>query len=451
PNPAAKAANTEAANTESTNETDPSPAVGQDHERVARLRAHYAPLLERIREGAARRDQTRELPRQEIRDLAAAGFGALRVPQEYGGEGLTVPEFFELVTDLAAADSNLAQALRGHFALVEDRLLAPLGASRDRWLRRFVAGEIAGNAWTEVGSTQLGGVNTVVTRHEDGTATVTGEKYYSTGSIFADWIDVWSRDAATGEDVISLVSTRQDAVELSDDWTGFGQRTTGTGTTVFRAAKVEEVVPVTERFRYQTALYQQVLLSVLAGVARAASRDVGAVLAARKRGYSHGNAEETSRDPQLLAVVGEVDSAAFAAAAVSARAAEALQGAYDAGVALRAAQDSVPDGEDVALRTEALRVADDAAVDRAELATAQGQVALSTSVPAAVTRLFDALGASATDTGTDLDRHWRNARTAASHNPWVYKARIVGEHVVHGEAPVRLWSVGKTSAASSAV
>lgn len=431
PNPA-----DEPAQPEVTNGTDPSTTVGPSQARLSRLRARYAPLFERIREGAAYRDQHRELPRQEIRDLAAAGFGALRVPEEYGGEGLTLPEFFELLTDLAAADSNLAQALRGHFALVEDRLLAPVGVQRDRWLYRFAAGEITGNAWTEVGSTHLGGVNTLVTRHEDGTATVTGEKYYSTGSIFADWIDVWSRDKATGEDVISLVSTHQDAVELSDDWTGFGQRTTGTGTTVFRAARVEDVVPVSERFRYQTALYQQVLLSVLAGVARAASRDAAAALAARQRGYSHGNAADTSRDPQLLAVVGEVDSATFAAAAVSARAAVALQGAYEAGVALRAAASS---------QAEDLRAADTAAVDRAELATAQGQVALSTLVPAAVTRLFDALGASATDTGTALDRHWRNARTAASHNPWVYKARIVGEHVVHGEAPIRLWSVGKTS------
>jgi alkylation response protein AidB-like acyl-CoA dehydrogenase len=70
---------------------------------------------------------------------------------------------------------------------------------------------------------------------------------------------------------------------------------------------------------------------------------------------------------------------------------------------------------------------------------------LSRSVPAAVTRLFDALGASATDTGRDLDRHWRNARTAASHNPWVYKARIVGDRAVNGVPPLRLWAVGRAS------
>jgi hypothetical protein len=41
-----------------------------------------------------------------------------------------------------------------------------------------------------------------------------------------------------------------------------------------------------------------------------------------------------------------------------------------------------------------------------------------------------------------LDRHWRNARTVASHNPWVYKARIVGDWSVNGTAPTPIWHVG---------
>lgn len=37
----------------------------------------------------------------------------------------------------------------------------------------------------------------------------------------------------------------------------------------------------------------------------------------------------------------------------------------------------------------------------------------------ATTRLFDALGASAAKREHGLDRHWRSARTLASHNPRV--------------------------------
>lgn len=60
----------------------------------------------------------------------------------------------------------------------------------------------------------------------------------------------------------------------------------------------------------------------------------------------------------------------------------------------------------------------------------------------AATRLFDALGASATRSATALDRHWRNARTVSSHNPLVYKARIVGDLVINGHTPPFVWRVG---------
>jgi alkylation response protein AidB-like acyl-CoA dehydrogenase len=41
-----------------------------------------------------------------------------------------------------------------------------------------------------------------------------------------------------------------------------------------------------------------------------------------------------------------------------------------------------------------------------------------------------------------LDRHWRNARTVASHNPVIYKARNIGNWLVNGEAPTFIWQIG---------
>lgn len=43
-------------------------------------------------------------------------------------------------------------------------------------------------------------------------------------------------------------------------------------------------------------------------------------------------------------------------------------------------------------------------------------------------KLFDVGGASATKQEFNLDRHWRNIRTLASHNPTNYKARTIGDH-----------------------
>jgi alkylation response protein AidB-like acyl-CoA dehydrogenase len=393
----------------------------------AGLAARFRPIFARIATGASAREQDHQLPYEQIKELTAAGFGALRVPVTDGGLGASLPQLFRLLTELAAADSNIAQALRGHFAFVEDRLVAS-GEQRDRWLARFVAGEIVGNSWTEVGTVTVGDVITRVRPAADGQPgklVVNGTKYYSTGSIFADWIDTFAQVGDTGKNVIAVVNAHQPGVTHSDNWDGFGQRTTGSGTSTFVDAVVaeEDVIDFDTRFTYQTAFYQAVLLSVLAGSIRAAEREIAAEVKARTRIFTHGNSQSFATDPQILQVVGEVSAQAFAAEAIVEKAAWALQGAYE-GAFLN---DPVEE--------ERLN-------DIAELESAQAQVVLVALATRATSDIFDALAASGVSTSKNLDRHWRNARTAASHNPWVFKARIVGDYVVNGTPPNRIWSIG---------
>ncbi len=139
-------------------------------------------------------------------------------------------------------------------AFVEDRLNQPDSEDRQRWFRRFVDGDIVGSGWSETGSVRLGDVNTTVSPTGHGWQ-LTGEKFYSTGTLYADWIDVYAKRTDNQRDVIAVVSTHQDSVERDDDWDGFGQRLTGSGTTRFREAHVEpaHVYDFSERFRYQTA------------------------------------------------------------------------------------------------------------------------------------------------------------------------------------------------------
>ncbi|PXZ82202.1 monooxygenase, partial [Pseudomonas aeruginosa] len=46
-------------------------------------------------------------------------------------------------------------------------------------------------------------------------------------------------------------------------------------------------------------------------------------------------------------------------------------------------------------------------------------------------------------------RHWRNARTAASHNPLIYKQRIVGDWEINGSEPPYVWQIGSGPATAS--
>jgi alkylation response protein AidB-like acyl-CoA dehydrogenase len=81
------------------------------------------------------------------------------------------------------------------------------------------------------------------------------------------------------------------------------------------------------------------------------------------------------------------------------------------------------------------RVFDTGALAAAAVAVAQAQLVAERLTLDAAQRLFDTGGASATARKLNLDRHWRNVRTVASHNPLDYKAHAVGNFLVNGVAP----------------
>ena len=396
-------------------------SVGTDYEALA---ARFRPIFARIAEGAVERERSRTLPFEPIQWLKHAGFGAVRVPVEFGGAGASLPQLFQLLIELAAADSNVTQALRGHFAFVEDRLNAQAFSAQNAWFERFVAGELVGNAWTEVGDVKIGQVITRISRQGEQWV-ANGTKFYSTGSLFADWIDLYAQRDDTGADVIAAVRVQQPGVRQSDDWDGFGQRTTGSGTSVFENAVVEDdhLIDFSTRFKYQTAFYQLTLLAVLVGSGQAAVREVAQQVRVRARVFSHGNAAAVRDDAQVQQVVGKASAQVYTAEAAALRAAAASQRAYVA------------------------HFAKDAQVEReaniaAELESAQAQVVIAELVLRATSDLFNALGASAARTSLQLYRHWRNARTAASHNPLIYKERIIGDWEINGTEPPYVWQIG---------
>lgn len=398
-------------------------------ELLGRLREEWAPLFREIAAGTVQRELDGALPFEPVRRLKEAGFGAARVPRAYGGLGATWPELTSLWIELAAADANLPQAFRGHFALAEDRLWQHRrGQDQQVWFERFVSGEIAGNAWSEVGGTAIDTQQTVLVPQVDGYR-LTGTKYYTTGSIFAEWADVYARRHRPGQDddfAIAIVDTRARGVTVTDDWDGFGQRGTGSGTTTFEQVPVpaEHVLAFEQRLPYQTAVYQLNLLATLAGIARAALADAVDEIRRRERNYSHANAARVRDDAQVLARVGEIAAATYAAEAVTLRVADAVQ--------------------EVSCTAQKGEPAVAAANEAVEVESAAAQVVVTELVLRATSDLFDTLGASGTSRARALDRHWRNARTVSSHNPRLFKARVVGAHLVNGTPPPYAWAIGAT-------
>jgi alkylation response protein AidB-like acyl-CoA dehydrogenase len=379
----------------------------------------FFPIFARIQDNALRHEHERSLPYDEVRWLAEAGFGALRLPEAEGGGGASMAEFFALLTDLAAADSNQPQIWRNHIAFVEDRL-QPEPVSKNRYWRKQVAsGAIIGGAWSERGTRSHRDMATEL-RRLGGAWVLNGVKYYSTGSNFADWISVAAKRDGDEGGVIAVVDARAPAVAVEDDWSGFGQRTTGSGTSRFAAVTVEDsgIFAFSERAPYQEAVYQLVHVSTLAGIARAAHRDAVAHLRQRARAYGHGLSDVPRDDAQLQAVVGRVGALAASAEASVARAARYLDAAACA---------ATGDRDEAAVT---------AAAHEAAVAVYEAQITTTDEALAAATVLFDALGSSALDISLALDRHWRNARTITSHNPRVYKERLVGAWHLNGTPPI---------------
>lgn len=396
-------------------------SVSADYEKVA---AKYRPIFEKIAEGAVEREKNRILPYEQINLLKQAGFGALRVPVKFGGDGVSIPQLFQLLIELAQADSNIVQALRGHFAFVEDRLNAHKFESQELWFKRFVQGDLAGNAWTEIGQVKIGDVITRVTQ-KGNQLLVNGKKYYSTGTIFADWVDLFAYDETTDQHVIAAISRHASGVEVLDDWDGFGQRTTGSGTLTLNDVAIERdhILPFDQRFKYQTAFYQVFHLATLAGIAHAAVATFVYEVQKRDRIFSHGNADLVRNDPQILQVIGKASAQAYASESITIRTAEALQRAYISHF-----------GESEVKNIQAN--------NDAELESSQGQVVISELVLDLTSQLFNSLGASASTTAKQLDRFWRNARVVSSHNPLIYKEKVIGDWEVNREPLPFVWQIG---------
>ncbi|RQM35068.1 acyl-CoA dehydrogenase family protein [Rhodococcus ruber] len=391
------------------------PAVTDDE-----LRERFRPIFDRIAEGAVQREHERRLPFHEVQWLREARFGALRVPVEFGGFGATVRQLFDLLIDLAAAESNLPQALRVHWSFVEDQRLA--GDERARhWLAATADGTLVGNAITEPGVGAADRYRTTLTR-KGGDWVLDGTKYYSTGSLYADHILVAAdRD---GERVSVLVDARQEGVEQTDDWDGFGQRLTASGTTTFTGVVVPEDRILGPGYgapgrTYATAYLQLVQLAVLAGIARRAEADAVDWVRARTRTFTHAVADLPRHDPLVQQVIGKLSAAAFGA---------------------RAAVLAVADDLDVLLDAGA---DDPELLDRAEASAARAQSVVIGLVLDATAQLFEVGGASITSSEAALDRHWRNARTVAAHNPLIYKQQAVGAHVLNGDPLPYAWSAGR--------
>lgn len=383
---------------------------------LPRIRA----ALQAAAKGSAERDLTHEHPYEIVRQLADAGFGRLRIAQEYGGFDIDLPTLFALLVEAGQADSNLPQIWRGHFTTTEILRRETDAEVRQRWSKAVAAGAVLGNAQSEPAAlvrgvddpSGWGALTTRIRRDSDGRRVVSGTKFYSTGARFADYI----RTAALDEDgnrVFAVLPANHTGVTHVDDWDGIGQRQTGSGTTIFDDVPVEphgDIGRHTDALRGLDSFVQIVHLANLAGIARSIVAETVDLVRARTRTGQHALTQDAAADPEVLAVVGTLYARRITAETLLRHAAERLELAHGSGHENDYAE--------------------------AYVETSAAQLGVIDAVLDAATIAFNAGGSSTARNRVHLDRHWRNARTLASHNPIIYKPRVIGDFLVNDSRPV---------------
>jgi SfnB family sulfur acquisition oxidoreductase len=393
-------------------ERDAAHVIANDAEAIAV--AHE--LAARLAQGAAQRDRERLLPHEEIEWFSQSGLWAITVPKEYGGAGVSFVTLTEVIKIIAAADPSLGQLPQNHFGLVDVIALIGTREQKQYFFSQVLGGKRFGNGFSEKGTKNVLDLKTRVRRDGD-EYVVDGTKFYSTGALFAHFVPVLGLDEDR-KGWLAYIPKGTPGLTVIDDWSGFGQRTTASGTVVVNGVKVppSHVFPAHRVSDFPTLngpVSQIIQAAIDAGIAKAAIADTLTFVRTRSRPWVDSNVERASDDPLTVREIGHLHIQLHAAEALLERAARVI--------------------DEVAAKAETTE--DDVA--RASVAVGEAKVLTTEVALLAGEKLFELSGTQATLDEHGLDRHWRNARTHTLHDPVRWKYHLVGNYYLNGVKPAR--------------
>ena len=367
-----------------------------------------------LKKSAVERDRDRILPYEEMELVSDAGLLAITVPKAYGGAGVRSETVARVIAALSRADSSIGQIPQNHFFMLEGLRLEGSEEQKRFFYERVLAGERLGNALSETGTKTAHDHATRLTR--DGSIyRLNGRKFYSTGVLFAHWVAVVANDEENVSRFV-FVPRDTDGITIIDDWSGFGQRITGSGTTVLNDVPAHpfQILTFSALFDRPTSMgpFAQIMhAAVEQGIAEAALADAVDFIRTSARPYKDAGVDRASDDPYTVAIAGELKIRVDASSALIAR----------AGAFTDRAQ-AEPSVETVAA---------------ASVAVAEAKIASTEAALLVASKLIELAGSSATLAKHGLDRHWRNARTHTVHDPVRWKYRAVGDYWLNGINPPR--------------
>ncbi|MBV7498569.1 SfnB family sulfur acquisition oxidoreductase [Achromobacter sp. ACM05] len=409
------------------------------HQNVSTLAPRRAPIIQNdaqaietahalaaeFAEEASVRDRERRLPLPELERYSQSGLWGITVPREHGGAGVSRVTLAAVTAIISRADGSLGQIPQNHYYALEVLRVNGNADQQARFYARALAGDRFGNALAEVGTRTAAERRTRLTPDGQDGWRINGSKFYCTGALYAQWIPTATVDEG-GIQRLAFVRRDSPGVEVIDDWSGFGQRVTGSGTVVFKDVAVppQDVLLLADPSAPANTikpLAQLIHAAIDLGIGQAALADAVDFVRERSRPWIDAGVDEARHDPLTISEFGRLSVRLEAARALVARAGRILDIATTDATAEHIAAAAIAVAEARALTTEASL--------------------------AAGTKLFELSGTQSTLDHLNLDRHWRNARTHTLHDPVRWKIHAVGNYYLNDAPPARVGTTGYAGAA----
>lgn len=360
-----------------------------------------------------KRDQNRILPTEQINQFSQKGLGGIRIPKQYGGAFVSNKTLAHVFRILSKADANVGQIPQNQFGLLNFINITGSDAQKQFIYTEILAGKRIANGGPEKNSKDTKSIQTTLTL-ENGQYFLNGEKFYSTGTSFADWIAIRALHP-DGYTVLAIVDRHAVGVEVINDWNGFGQRTTASGTVKLRNVVVDPALFFNERIIADTpnvrGAYSQLLqVAIDVGIAEAAFDDTLSSIR-KARPIIDAGVEKASEEHYTLQEVGKLNILLDAAILLLDEAAEYL------------------DELDQLTEISAEQAA------RASILVAEAKVYANDAALHISEKLLELGGSRASLSQHNLDQHWRNARVHTLHDPVRWKFHAIGDYYLNGTHP----------------
>lgn len=366
---------------------------------------------------AKERDRERRLPFREVDLFSQSGLWGITIPREYGGAGVSQVTLAKVFATLAAGDPSLTQIAQNSFEIIDViRQTGSEGQKRELF-GAVLSGKRLGNAFSEFGGKNVEAFETKLVRKDDHFV-VWGRKFYSTGALFAHLVPIVALDE-DGHVVVAVADRDAAGLEVVNDWSAFGQRTTASGTVVLDdvVIPISRVLPAHIVYENQSAVGPQSQLihaAIDAGIARGAIEATIDLVRNHARPWIDSGSDRAGDDPYTIAAIGDLKIRLHAAEALLERAGREL----DTTIA------------DV----------NDETIGKAKIAVAEAKVLTTEVALAAANKLFELAGTRSTLGVHNLDRFWRDARTHTLHDPVRWKFHAVGQYYLNGvQPPLHSW------------